>query len=67
MSGEYDPQFQLLQIETCTPKWIIKIIIYQDRNFELTLRTLVGHVTQSLDSSQAKMFQISVGDCSQNP
>jgi hypothetical protein len=37
ISGTFDPQFQLLQIETCTPELIIKVKIEQDGNYELSL------------------------------
>jgi len=67
MSGEYDPQFQSLQIETCTPKSIVKTMIKQEGNFELTSRMFVGHVNLSLANSQATIFRITVGDCIRNP
>jgi hypothetical protein len=52
MSGEYDPQFQLLQIKTCTPKSIIKTTIKQEANFEVSLQRFVGHVMLSLTNSR---------------
>jgi len=66
MSGEYDPQFQSLQIETCTPKLIVKTMIEQEGNFELTSRTFVGHVNLFLANSRATILQIPVGDCDRN-
>jgi len=63
MSGEYDPQFQLLQIETCTPKLMVKTTIEQEVNFELTSRRFVGHVNLSFANSQATIFRIQLGDC----
>jgi hypothetical protein len=63
MSSEQDPQFQLLQIETCTPKLTIKTTIKQEGNFELTSQTMVGLVNLLLDYSQGTIFRMSVGDC----
>jgi hypothetical protein len=67
MSGWCDPHFQLLEIETCTPKLIVKKPIYPDRNSELTSLMFVGHVTVSLDNSQPTIFRISVGNRDRNP
>jgi hypothetical protein len=67
MSGDYDPQFQLLQIETWSSKLIVKTTIIQEGNFELTSRTIVGHVNLSLANGQATINRISVGDCIRNP
>jgi len=66
MSGEYDPQFQSLQMQTCTPKLIVKTTMKHEGNFEPTSRTFVGHGNLSLNNSQDTMFQISVGDSNQN-
>ena len=67
MFGEYDPQFQSLQIGTCTPTLIVKTTIKQEGNFELTSRMFLGHVNLSLANSQATILWITVGDCVQNP
>jgi len=61
MSTEYDPQFQLLQIETCTPELIVKTPIKQEGNFELTSCTYVGHVNLSFANGQATILRITVG------
>ena len=66
MYNEYDPKFQLLQIETCTPELIMKTMIEQEQNFELTPRKFVGHVNLSLANRQANILRISVGDFVQN-
>jgi len=63
MSGKYDPQFQLLQIETCTSKLIVKTTVKQEGNFKLTSREFVGHVYLALANSQAIIFRMSVRQC----
>jgi len=63
MSGESDPQFQSLPIETCTPKLIVKTTIRQEGNFELASQMFVGHVNRSLANRQATIIWISVRDC----
>jgi hypothetical protein len=67
MSGESDPQFQLLQIETCTSKMNVKTTITQEGNFEFASWTFVGHVNISWTDSPAAIFQIWLGDSIQNP
>jgi hypothetical protein len=67
MLGEYDPQFQLLQIEPCTPELIIKTLIIYEGNFKLTSRMFVGHVNMSFANSLDTILRISVGDCVRNP
>jgi hypothetical protein len=67
MSGEYDPHFQLLQIETCTSKLIVKTMIKQDENIELTSETFAGHVDLSFANSQDTIVQIAVSDSVPNP
>jgi hypothetical protein len=41
MSGEQDPQFQSLQIETCTAKFLVNVMKKQEGNFELTSQMFV--------------------------
>jgi len=67
MFGEYDPQFQSLQIGTCTPELIVKATFKQGANFELTSRTFVGHGNLSFTNCQATIFWISIGDFVRNP
>jgi len=67
MSGESDPQFQSLQIKICTSKLIVKTMIKQEENIELTLWMFVGHVNLIMANSQATIFRISVGDIVWNP
>jgi len=67
ISGEYDHQFQTVQIETWVANLIIKTTIQQEGNFALTSQTFVGHVNLILSNSQAPIFWISVGDWVQNP
>jgi hypothetical protein len=67
MPGEYDPEFQWLQIETYAPKLIVATRIIQEWNIERTSRTFVGHVNLCLAKSQPTIFRISVGDCVQKP
>jgi len=43
MSGEYDPKFQSLQVETCTSKLVVKTTSKQERNFEHSSRTFLEH------------------------
>jgi len=62
ISGEYDPQFESLQIKTCTAILIGKTTIKQQGNFELTSQTFVGHVNLTVANSQATVFRTSVGD-----
>jgi len=42
MSGEYDPKFQSLQIETCTPELIAKTTIKQEGALNLPHKHLWG-------------------------
>jgi len=67
MCGEYDPQFQSLQIEACTPKVIVTTTIKEEGNFEPNSRMFVGHVNLSLANGQATILRISVGDFVRNP
>jgi len=66
MSSEYDRQFQLLQVETCSRKSIVKITITQEGNFELTSLLFVGHANLTLANSTATIFQIPVSEFVQN-
>jgi len=67
MSSEYDPQFHSLQIETCTPKLLVKTTTKQHRNFKLPLGWFAGHLNLYFVNSQATIFHITVGDWVQNP
>jgi hypothetical protein len=67
MSGEYDPQFQWLQIKTSTAKLIVEATIKQEGNYKLTSQTFMGHVDLCMANSQATIFWISVGNCVRNP
>jgi len=62
MSGEYDPQFQLLQIQTCTSKFILRMTINHEENIELMSRVFLGLVNLSLAKRQGTICWISVGD-----
>jgi hypothetical protein len=67
MSGEYDPHFQSLQIETCTSKLIVKTMIKQQWYLELTLQSFAGHVKRFMANCLALIVRISVGVWVQNP
>jgi hypothetical protein len=62
MSSEQHPHYQSLQMKTCSPQLIIKAMIKQDGNFEITLQNFVGHVNLFLANSSATIFWINVGD-----
>jgi hypothetical protein len=62
MSGESDPQFQSLPIKTCTLQLIIKTLIAQEGNFELSTWTFVAQGNLLLANSQANIFRMSLGD-----
>jgi len=62
MSSEYDPQFESLQLEICSPKLIVKTMIKNEVNIDLTLRMFVGHENLFLASSQPTIFRITVWD-----
>jgi len=67
MYSKYNAQFKLPRIVTYTPKLIVKTMIKQERNFELTSGVFVGHANLSLAKSQATILRISVGNCVCDP
>jgi hypothetical protein len=62
MSDELNPQFQLLQTRTCTPKSIIKTAITLGGNVEHPSQMFGRHGNLSSASSQATILQFSVGN-----
>jgi len=56
-----------VQIETCTPKFIVKTMIEHEGNIDLTSQTYVGHANLPLTSSQSTRFVTSIGDIVRNP
>jgi hypothetical protein len=54
---------QKLQIESGTHKFIVKTMMIQEGNFELTSQMIVGHVNLSLAKIQVTIFRISEGNC----
>jgi len=67
MSGEYDPQFQLLEMKTWTRELIVKTTIKHQVNFVLPSPTFVGDVNLALANSQVTILRIAVGKCVRNP
>jgi len=49
-------------METCTTQLIVKTMIKQETNIELTFQMCIRHVTLCFANCEANIFQTSVGN-----